>query len=69
MRYHPAVGEEDVPDIPPNLRRRIADTVDLARPFNLTTRSTSSNGRGPFTKVILNIAFTPPGTMHVKAGV
>ena len=26
--YHPAVGEEDIPHIPRNLRRRIADAID-----------------------------------------
>lgn len=28
LRYHPAVGEEDVPGIPRNLRRRIADAIE-----------------------------------------
>jgi mRNA interferase RelE/StbE len=28
LLYHPAVGEEDVPQIPRNLRRRIADAIE-----------------------------------------
>ena len=28
LRYHPAVGEEDILDIPRNLRRRIADAIE-----------------------------------------
>ena len=28
LHYHPAVGEEDIPDIPRNLRRRIADAIE-----------------------------------------
>ena len=27
LHYHPAVGEEDIPDIPRNLRRRIAEAI------------------------------------------
>ena len=28
LRYHPAVGDEDIPKIPRNLRRRIADAIE-----------------------------------------
>lgn len=28
LHYHPAVGKEDIPDIPRNLRRRIADAIE-----------------------------------------
>ena len=28
LRYHPAVGEADVPEIPRNLRRRIAGAIE-----------------------------------------
>lgn len=28
LHYHPAVGKEDIPDIPRNLRRRIADVIE-----------------------------------------
>lgn len=27
LHYHPAVSEKDIPDIPRNLRRRIADAI------------------------------------------
>ena len=34
LRYHPAVGEEDVPNILRNLRRRIAEAIESRLTFH-----------------------------------